>query len=257
MRRFLILPLLLAPLAAWASDACRYEAPRNLHADLAGVRAVQIDVGSQNLHLSGNGTTKQLDLTGRACASDKALLDQLQITQRRDGDQLLLDVSGGEHMSFSLFGSSSSSLEVSLQLPANLPVTVRVGSGDADVHSVQQLKSSVGSGDLHVREITGSFATSVGSGDVDATTVGSLDLGSVGSGDAKIEGVSGDARIGSIGSGDVVLRKVGGSVRAQTLGSGDLTVTDVAGDFTLDAKGSGDVNHSGVKGKVSVPRDDD
>lgn len=257
MRRFLILPLLLAPLAAWASDSCRYEAPRHLQADLTGVRGVQIDVGAQELHLSGSGTAKQLDLKGRACASDKAALDTLQVTQRRDGDQLLLDVSGGEHISFSLFGASNRSLEVTVQLPANLPVTVRVGSGDADVHDVRQLQSSVGSGDLHVRSVAGKFASSVGSGDVDASGIGSLDLGSVGSGDAKIEGVSGDVRIGSIGSGDVVLRKVEGSVRAETLGSGDLTVSDVAGDFTLAAKGSGDVSHSAVKGKVSVPRDDD
>jgi hypothetical protein len=46
-------------------------------------------------------------------------------------------------------------------------------------------------------------------------------------------------------------------VDAGTLGSGDLTVSDVGGSFTLGAKGSGDVNHSGVKGKVSVPHDDD
>lgn len=257
MRRLLILPFLLAPLGAWASDACRYEAPRNLQVDLAGVRGVQIEVGSQDLHLGGSTTARQLELTGRACSSDKSMLDNLQVTQRREGDQLLLDITGGEHMSFSLFGGSSSSIEVTVQLPANLPVTVRVGSGDAEVHDVQQLKSSVGSGDLHVRAVTGVFATSVGSGDVDASGVGGLDLGSVGSGDAKIEGVSGDARIGSIGSGDVVLRKVSGSVRAETLGSGDLTVSDVAGDFTLAAKGSGDVNHSGIKGKVSVPKDDD
>jgi hypothetical protein len=50
---------------------------------------------------------------------------------------------------------------------------------------------------------------------------------------------------------------VGGSVHADTLGSGDLEVSDVGGDFSLGAKGSGDVNHSGVKGKVSVPHDDD
>jgi hypothetical protein len=31
----------------------------------------------------------------------------------------------------------------------------------------------------------------------------------------------------------------------------------VGGDFSLGAKGSGDVSHSGVKGKVSVPHDDD
>jgi hypothetical protein len=55
----------------------------------------------------------------------------------------------------------------------------------------------------------------------------------------------------------VELRNVGGNVHADTLGSGDLTVAEVGGDFSLGAKGSGDVNHSGVKGKTSVPHDND
>lgn len=257
MRRLFTAALLLAPLAAFAATPCKYEAPRNLQLDLAGVRAVQIEVHSQDLHLTGSTSASGLTLTGRACASDKAVLDNLQVTQRREGDQLLLDIGGDNHFSLSLFGNSYANLEVTVQLPANLPVTLSVGSGDADVSSVQQLQSNVGSGDLHVRQISGKFNSSVGSGDVDATDIGSLELGSVGSGDFKATGIRGDARVGSIGSGDVELHNVGGSVRADTLGSGDLTVSDVAGDFSLGAKGSGDVNHSGIKGKTSVPHDND
>jgi len=259
MRRILTAALLLAPFACFAASPCKYEAPRNLQLDLAGVHGVQIDVHSQDLHLTGSDGNKGLTLSGRACASSQAVLDKLQVTQRRDGDQLLIDIGGdGGGFTFNLFGGDSyASLEVTMQLPANLPVTLRVGSGDADVTGVQQLQASVGSGDLHVRQLSGKLGASVGSGDVDATDIGSLDLGSVGSGDFKAEGVKGDARIGSIGSGDVTLRQVGGSVRADTLGSGDLDVSDVGGDFNLGAKGSGDVNHSGVKGKVSVPHDND
>jgi hypothetical protein len=257
MRRLFIATLLLAPFAASAASSCKYEAPRNLQLDLAGVRAVQIELHSHDLHLTGSVGAKGLTLTGRACASDQATLDQLQITQHREADQLLLDIGGSDHFSLNLFGSSYANLEATVQLPANLPVSVSVGSGDADISGVQQLQSNVGSGDLHVRHIAGKFATSVGSGDVEATDSGSRDLGSVGSGDFKADGIRGDARIGSIGSGDVTLRTVGGSVHADTLGSGDLTASDVTGDFSLGAKGSGDVNHSGIKGKVNVPRDDD
>lgn len=258
MRRLFTAALLLAPFAAFAASPCKYEAPRNLQLDLAGVRAVQIEVHGQDLHLSGSNSVKGLVLTGRACASDQAMLDDLQVTQRREGDQLLIDIGGNSnHSSFNLFGSSYSGIEVSVQLPPSMPVNVSVGSGDADVSGIQQLKSSVGSGDLHVRQLSGQLTASVGSGDIDATDIGSLDLGSVGSGDFKAADIKGDVKVGSIGSGDVVLRKVGGSVRADTLGSGDLTVSDVAGDLSLGAKGSGDVNHSGVKGKVSVPHDND
>lgn len=256
MRRLVLASLLFAPLGAFAAT-CKFEAPRHLQLDLAGVKAVQIEVHSQDLHLMGSATATGLSLDGRACASDKSMLDGLQVTQRREGDQLLLDIGGDGHWSFSLFGSLYASLHVNVHLPANVPVTVNVGSGDADVRGVQQLKSQVGSGDLHVRAIANKFSASVGSGDIDASDIGSLALGSVGSGDVNGENILGDASIGSIGSGDVVLRKVGGSVHADTLGSGDLTVSNVSGDFSLGAKGSGDVSHAGVNGKVSVPRDDD
>lgn len=256
MRRILTTVLLLTPFAALAAGSCKYEAPRNLQVDLTGVRSVQIDVHSQDLRLSGSGSATNLVLTGRACASTQAALENLQVTQRRDGDRLLLDI-GGRSSGWKLFGGNGqASLEVSVQIPPTLPLTVRVGSGDANVTGVQQVHGSVGSGDLHVRDVSGKLFASVGSGDIDATDIGSLELGSVGSGDFKADGIKGDVHVGSVGSGDVVLRRVGGSVHADTLGSGDLDVRDVAGDFSLGAKGSGDVSHGGVKGKVNVPRDD-
>lgn len=257
MRRLAIAAVLFMPFAAFAANSCKYEAPRNLQLDLSGVRLVHVEVNSQTLHLTGSDNIKGLTISGRACASDKATLDDLTVTQRRSGDQLYVEIGGNSHFSMSFFGHSYSSLEVSMQLPASMPMDVSVGSGDADVRGVQQLQSHVGSGDLHVRQVAGKFSTSVGSGDVEAHDIGSLDLGSVGSGDFKAEGIKGDAMIGSIGSGDVGLRQVAGSVHVDTLGSGDLTVHDVAGDFSLGAKGSGDVTHSGVKGKLSVPHDDD
>ncbi len=257
MRHLFAAALLFAPFAAFAARPCKYQAPRNLQLDLAGVHEVEISVNGQELHLTGSESAKGLSLNGRACASDKSALDDLQVTQRREGDRLLIEMGGSHHFSLSLFGNNYANLDVNVQLPAGLPVMVGVGSGDADVTGVRELKSHVGSGDLHISHVTGAVSASVGSGDIDVSDIGSLDLGSVGSGDFKGEGIRGDARIGSIGSGDVTLRGVGGSVQAQTLGSGDLQVRDVDGDFSLGAKGSGDVDHAGVKGKVSVPHDDD
>lgn len=255
MRFILASLLLLAPLAGHAADHCAFEAPRNLSVDLAGVRAVQIQVHSFDLHVTGRADARKLDVRGRACASDRDMLDRLVVTQRHEGDQLVLELGDGRGLHW--FGSGEADLEVTVELPANLPLTVDVGSGDAEVSGVGQLDSHVGSGDLNVRNVAGRFATSVGSGDVEAHEVGSLDVGSVGSGDFSASGIGGDARVGSIGSGDVTLRNVRGSVDAGTLGSGDLDVDGVGGDLSLGAKGSGDVSHTNVKGKVDVPRDDD
>lgn len=256
MRRLIPVLLLLAPLAAHADD-CKYEAPRNLTLDLAGVRELEVDLHSHDLHLTGNDGAAGGTVTGRACASDPKLLDDLTVTQRREGDRLIVEAGGHERINISFFGHTSTSLKLDMQLPSQIPVVLNVGSGDAWVTGMKKLNTQVGSGDAHVTRIAGPVSVSVGSGDVDITDAGGLDAGSIGSGDLKVNGVRGDARVGSIGSGDVTLRSVSGSVRVDTIGSGDLVVRDVQGDLTVGAKGSGDVSHSGVKGKVSVPHDHD
>ena len=254
MRHLALASLLLLPLAAHAED-CKFQAPRNLQLDLSGVRSVQIDLRSHDLHLRGDSTVRGGELTGRACASSQELLDDLVVTQRRQGDVLIVEA-GRDHSHWS-FGHSYTDLQLNLKLPPAMPVTLNDGSGDAWVDGMTQLDAHVGSGDLHVQNIEGTLKASIGSGNLDADHVGSVDLGSVGSGDFKGEEIKGDVRVGSIGSGDVAVKNVGGSVRVDTIGSGDLTARDVGGDLSLGAKGSGDVNYSGVRGKVSVPRDRD
>lgn len=257
MRRTLVLlPLLLIPLMA-AADECRYSAPRNLHDDLAGVRGVQIELHSHDMHLVGSGGSRALDITGRACASSEAKLSNLQVTSHREGDQLIIDVGGNNNIDVSFFGVSYENLDLQIQLPSTMPVTVNTGSGDAYVSGLNQVDAQTGSGDLHINNIAGAVSVTAGSGDVEIADIGSLRAGSVGSGDVKALGVRSDVHIGSVGSGDVVLDKVDGNVDVGTLGSGDLTVRNVRGNLTVGAKGSGDVTHSNIGGKISVPHDDD
>lgn len=257
MRRILaLLPLLLIPLTA-AADECRYSAPRNLHDDLSGVRGVQIELHSHDMHLMGSSGSGGLELNGRACASSESALNNLQVTEHREGDQLIIDVGGSSTFNISVFGISYEYLDLQIQLPSNMPVTVNDGSGDAYISGLTQLTVQTGSGDLHINNIAGEVSVTTGSGDIEAADIGSLRAGSIGSGDLKARTVHRDVNLGSVGSGDVELDGVGGNVIVGTLGSGDLTVSNVQGDLTVGAKGSGDVNHHNIGGKVNVPHDDD
>jgi hypothetical protein len=158
-------------------------------------------------------------------------------------------------------------------------LALRVGSGDVIAGDVGSLNvSSLGSGDVSVDGVRGAaHVGSVGSGDLGLRNVtGDASLGSVSSGDAKMTGVGGNITVDSVGSGDLVIHDVkgnvavgsiasgvasiaqaGGSVHAGSLGSGDFGADGVGGDFSVGSVGSGDVHHRNVKGKVSVPRDDD
>jgi len=221
------------------------------------VRGVQIELHSHDMHLVGNGSSGALDLNGRACASSESALNNLQVTSHREGDQLIIDVGSEHSFNIGVFGVSYAYLDLQVQLPANMPVTLTGGSGDAYISGLTQLDAQTGSGDLHIARIAGAVSVTAGSGDIELSDIGSLHAGSIGSGDLKARNVHNDVHIGSVGSGDVVLDQVGGSVDVGTLGSGDLNVDNVHGNLTVGAKGSGDVSHSNIGGKVSVPHDDD
>jgi hypothetical protein len=155
---------------------------------------------------------------------------------------------------------------------------LRVGSGDVVAAGVGSLNlSSVGSGDVSVDGVRGdAHVGGVGSGDLGLHNVtGNVSLGSVSSGDTKLSGVGGSVTAGSVGSGDLVVRnvkgnvsvdsiasgdvsveQVGGSLHAGSLGAGNFGANGVGGDFSVGTVGSGDIHHRGVKGRVSVPRDD-
>ena len=257
MLKLLTCALLLTPAFAHAGDECKFKAPRNAAIDLAGVHTLVIDLGQHNLHLNGTPASTAR-LSGRACASSQDRLNQLRVTQRREGDRLILTAeSVSSNWSINLFGVSRYAyLDLRLDIPANLPVELAVGSGDADVVGIARLSSRTGSGDLHVHGISGRFDAQVGSGDIEADGIGEIHVASVGSGDFKAHDVRGDVQIGSIGSGSAGLRKVGGNVVVDSIGSGDLSVDGIAHDLHVRKVGSGDVNHNAVAGRVDIPRED-
>jgi hypothetical protein len=258
MRRLAFTALILFPAIALAEQPCAFQAPRSLDLDLAGVRTVQVDVRSHNLHVKGLADAKRLSLRGRACASDQADLENLTIQQHRDGDRLVIELGGDNHSVFSFSHSRYQFLDVDVALPSTVPVQVNVGSGDADVRGVASFEGAAGSGDLDLHDIAGPVRVDVGSGDIKAERVGPIEIGSVGSGDFKATDIRGDVKAGSVGSGDLGLSRVKGNVEVDSIGSGDLTVNGVSGDLTVHSKGSGDIDHRDVGGKVNVPhRDDD
>jgi hypothetical protein len=134
MRRFFIAVLCLSPVAAFAAAPCKYQAPRTMQISLAGVKAVQIEVHSHNLHLIATNTAQKLIVTGHACTSDNAVLNSLQVSQKLAGDQLLIDIGADSQAPSNLFGSSYAYLDINMQLPARMPVTLGVGSGNATVN---------------------------------------------------------------------------------------------------------------------------
>lgn len=261
------------PLSAFAAERCAHEAPRSLPIDLDGVKTVVFDIGAQTLSVApaGNGPAS---VSARACASSPSMLPQLQFTQARQGDKLV--VTARRERSMPLWDSNDryAHLIVDARLPADLMIQVRVGAGEAVVDGFRAVTADVGSGELTARNVRETFYADVGSGEIEAENVGALHVvavgsgelavrkvrgeskvGNVRSGELEINGTGGGVRIDAIGSGSASVSEVGGAVRVTSVGSGSLRARALRGDLKVDHVGSGSVRHSDVAGRIDV--DDD
>ena len=241
---------LLLTTTAWADD-CPHRAARDLDIDAAGPEALVIEPGWTGARVRGVPGLARVEVRGKACASSAELLEQLIVSEGREGARAIVRT-GREVDSWTLFGTVRFSLDLDVRIPASLALEVDTGSGDAVVEDVASLAWKAGSGDLEARNVAGLLGASVGSGDVEARGVGRFILAATGSGDIDVEGVGGDVEVGSGGSGDLTFRRVDGSVRAGHIGSGDVDLRDIGGSVTVDSTGSGDVIVDGVRGDLTV-----
>lgn len=270
-------------LPALAADRCEHSRAESPALDLDGVARVELSISMDELTLQAGAPRLAVQL----CASSPEHLGKREVRIERRGDVLRI-ATGGSGFDIEWFGTDRYSYaRLDLALPADLPVSLDVGSGDAAVSGLSRLDVAVGSGDVALRQVgrvtadigagdldvdgatsatvdvgsgdavlkrvQGSVEADVGSGDIDLQDVGPLTRLSAGSGNITARGVRGDARIASVGSGDIDLRGVSGQVRIDGIGSGDVSLDDVHGDVVVaDRDTLEDVDVRGVKGRVIV-----
>lgn len=272
MHRFAcLLVLVVAP--ALAGAECRYTADRSFDVPATGLRTVAFDLGSSDVVVEGVPNIAQVEVRGRACASQPEWLEQLTVDQHRSGDRLEIAPHDGHDLHWS--GSHYAYVELHVRMPAKLAVTVKSGSGDAEIRNVASLDFDSSSGDLEANHIAGALGAEVSSGDIRGEDIGDVDIRGTSSGDINLRDVHGPVNVarsgsgdlhfdtvggvdvGSVGSGDVWVANASGDVAVESIGSGDVSVDGVNGNFRVGSRGSGSVEHRNVRGKVSVPRDDD
>lgn len=274
MRALLMIVLLVFAGSAFAEHQCQYKAERKLDIDPAGLKMLALNLHSSDLRATGVDGLKQIEVRGKACASEEAWLADLDLEQNRAADRVTVEPKRPNRPgNFNMFGSSYAYIDIEVRVPKNMPIEVDSGSGDADVSDIAAITFHTGSGDMRVDHVAGAVTVTLGSGDIIADNIGSLVVERTGSGDVHASHVRGDIKVGhvgsgdltfrdvqngvnveSIGSGDLVVDRAGGDVSVGSVGSGDITVDGVSGAFTVAHAGSGDIHHHNVTGKVVVPK---
>lgn len=263
--------LLAAPALAgglFDDDDCRYTAPRRAQTPAAGITKVVIHAEAGSLKVDGTAGATQIAAAGTACTSEEDFLPRMSLTLRKVGSELHVDTRIPDKTV--VFGFFSARIDLTVTMPAGLPVSIDDGSGSITVANVGATDIEDGSGSIEVRNVRGALSINDNSGSVDVDTVaGNVEIED-GSGEITVKNVTGSVSIedgsGAIsvsradsvrvrddGSGSILVQNVRRDVTIDEDGSGAIDVADVGGSFTVGRKGSGSIDHARVAGRVDVP----
>jgi DUF4097 and DUF4098 domain-containing protein YvlB len=266
----------MGPAAAFAlGDDCAFRADRNAGVDTGGVVKIVIRAGAGDLKVHGNADARRIDARGEACAGKQELLEQAQVSVRREGNVVYVDTRLPQDKEGWSWGRNEYAyIDLDVTLPANLAVEATDSSGDATFEDLKSLTLQDSSGDLTLARIAGAVDVNDSSGDLEIENAGSVRVNDS-SGDIDIDDVRTDVVVENDSSGDIQVAKVDGSVTIEQDSSGGIRVEDVRGSVTVDNDSSGDIyagrvkgdftvkndssgsiGHTAIGGKISVPRED-
>ena len=236
--------------ATWSEGDCKFRADRVARVDTTGAERVEISARAGDLDVRpGAGTT--LVGEGRACVSREEYLAATQVHAQLEGKVVRVWVDVPEALSG--FGRSYATLDLTVSVPAGLPVAITDTSGDLRVDGLPVTSIGDSSGDIVATRLRADVAINDSSGDVRVEEAAGRVTVSDSSGDIVIRGAR-DVHVASDSSGDIDIERVSGDVLIDHDSSGDISIRDVGHDLTVAADGSGDVHVADVRGTVSVPK---
>lgn len=263
--------LACAALAPAYADDCTHTAHRTVNSAGPDIKRVVIEAGAGDLVVRG-GTSRDVTVDGRACASSTELLESSKLEIRRDGDTVYLRTVLPEVSEFVFGFNRYAYIDVTVGVPQMATLKIDDSSGDMEVSDVQGASITDSSGDQTLQHISGDLDVADSSGAIKIAGVGGGLRLKDSSGDVAVSDVQGDVVVTIDSSGDLDIRKVTGGVhilsdssgaieiqdvkRDVTIdddSSGGIRVTDVGGNFTVGSDGSGGIHYERVAGQVRVP----
>jgi hypothetical protein len=230
-----------------------YDEPRTARVDARGASRIVIVGRAGWLHVEGKPNTTEVVADGMARAPSKDLLEDIKLTGIREGDvvRIVVDMPDMKNRSWDWNWDSGPALDLTVTVPASIPVEIEDSSGDLRVMGTAALDVDDNSGAIEIRDVTGALRVKDGSGELEIQNVrGDVTIDD-GSGEIDVRDVTGSVTLRD-GSGSITAHGVGGTVQVLRDGSGGIRVVDVGGDLIVERSRKKGVSYSGVKGKVRV-----
>ena len=211
--------LMLMPVVVLADD-CAYQETLDFTLPADAVERFDITAGAGTLEVLGDSVDGQIHVQALVCTSRKSGLVGMGVEHALRGGTQHIETRIPENQT-TIWTSHYARIDLTVRMPAGLPVQVKDGSGELSVS---------GTGALLLRDGSGSAAIDTVAGNVEVRD---------GSGDLSIANITGNVDV-SDGSGSLNIAEVDGNV-AITDGSGSIDVRDVSREVTIHESGSGSV----------------
>lgn len=230
----LIIMTVLAVMAAGctieieAKGPCTYREDRTFTLSAADAKGVNVKGENGTVKVIGRPGSKEVRVTGTACAITESALGKIRIDTERSSDgwvRVIVDTPSGNNK-----------VDLTVEVPDNLQVMARNDNGMVEVSHVYRGANVRGdNGTVSVSDVKGGVTVDSRNG---AVTITQAD---------------GDVNVTRADNGILIVTDVKGDVTV-TKQNGVVTVTNVAGDLTLTRKVNGLVSHNNVSGRVEIPR---
>lgn len=238
---------------AWGhAQSCDFQVERRVAVSASAAQLLRLQAGSGELTVEGKAGLDRVQAVGRACASEEAYLDDLQLTLDREGDALVLSAHYPDSDDRRWRRNDYARIDMVVEIPMDMAVDLDDSSGSMEISGTGALTIDDSSGDIRVANATGPVTIDDSSGGIEVRGVrGDVEIDD-GSGEVSLMDVTGSVRLRD-GSGSLDVEGVTRDVVVDRDGSGSISVRDVGGDFQVRADGSGGIRYSGVSGTVDVP----
>lgn len=248
MRKLVLLAICLTAPSLNFAQGCAYSKDYDFTVDAAALENLRMDVGAGSLNVSGDATSSEVRIDARACASSNRRLDELDLTHRVQGSELIVRTELNRRRGFlSWLNFGNSRIDIEVTMPSALNLQLEDGSGSIEIDGITDVAIDDGSGTIRLNNIAGNATIDDGSGAISVTDVRGRVTISDGSGPITVRN-SYEVLIHDDGSGGIDIANIESNVNIQSDGSGSISIRDVAGDVDIGESGSGSVNVSGVAG---------
>ena len=254
---FVVLSALAAPPViideARSTPVIEQDEPRQARVDARGASRIVIVGRAGWLRVEGKEGATEVIADGTARAPRQDLLDEIKLIGTREGDVVRIEVETPDmnHRDWNSSWDSGPALDLTVTVPATIPVEIEDSSGDLRVRGTAGLDIDDHSGGIEVADVTGALRVKDGSGEVEIQNVrGDVTIDD-GSGEIDVRDVTGSVTVRD-GSGSISARGVSGTVQVLRDGSGGIRAVDVGGDLIVERGKDRGVSYSGVKGRVRL-----